>query len=122
MPLTAMDLVAQAKQHIREVSPAEAQALPGTAPVLDVREPGEYAAGHLPGAVNIPRGLLEFQIGSHPAFQAARDAEFLVYCQSGGRSALAVETLHKLGYSQAVSLAGGFKLWQDSGLSVTRPA
>lgn len=120
MPLTPMDLVAQAKQHIREVSPAEAQAMLGTVPVLDVREPGEYAAGCLPGAVNIPRGVLEFQIGNHPAFQA-REAEILVYCLSGGRSALAVEALQKLGYSQAVSMAGGFKLWQESGLSVTRP-
>jgi rhodanese-related sulfurtransferase len=121
MSVTAMDLVAQAKQHIREVNHAEALALLGTAPVLDVREPGEYAAGGLPGAVNIPRGVLEFKIDSHPAFQNRRDAEILVYCQSGGRSALAVETLHKLGYAKAVSLAGGFKFWQDAGQPVTHP-
>jgi rhodanese-related sulfurtransferase len=118
MPLTPMDLVAAAKQHIREVSPEGAQALLGQAPVLDVREPAEFAAGHLPGAVNIPRGVLEFQIGNHPAFQNAQGTEFVVNCQSGGRSALAVEALKKLGYEKAVSLAGGYKLWQESGLPI----
>ena len=116
MSLTAMDLVAAAKQHIREVSPNEAQALLGAVKVLDVREPAEYAAGKLPGAQNIPRGVLEFQIGNHPTFQNAQDAEILVYCLSGGRSALAVEALQKLGYSKAVSLAGGYKTWTESGL------
>ena len=121
MPLTAMDLVAQAKQHIKEVDHAEASALLGKAPVLDVREPGEYAAGCLPGAVNIPRGVLEFQIGNHLAFQGSRDAEILVYCLSGGRSALAVEALHKLGYEKAASLAGGYKGWQEAGQPVAQP-
>lgn len=118
MPVTAMDLVAAAKQQIREVSPEEASALVGKARVLDVREPAEYAAGKLPGAVNIPRGVLEFQIGSHPAFVSAQNEEILVYCLSGGRSALAVETLQKLGYTQAVSLAGGFKAWSEAGRPV----
>lgn len=122
MPLTAMDLVAQAKQNIREVDPAEAKAMLGKVPVLDVREPSEYAAGCLPNAVNIPRGVLEFRIENHPALQNRKDAEILVYCQSGGRSALAVETLKKLGYENAVSLAGGYKLWQESGLPVETPS
>lgn len=115
MALTPMELVAAAKQHIREANPEEAKGMLGKTPVLDVREPAEYAAGHLPGAVNIPRGVLEFQIGNHPAFQNSRDTEFLVYCLSGGRSALAVEAIKKLGYEKAVSLAGGYKLWQESG-------
>jgi rhodanese-related sulfurtransferase len=113
-----MDLVAAAKLRIREVSPEEAGAWFGNAKVLDVREPAEYAAGKLPGAVNIPRGVLEFQIGSHPAFAGAQNEEILVYCLSGGRSALAVETLLKLGYEGAVSLAGGFKAWSESGRAV----
>jgi rhodanese-related sulfurtransferase len=118
MTMTAMDLVAAAKQQIREISPTEAQALLGKARILDVREPAEFAAGKLPGAVNIPRGVLEFQIGNHPTFTGAQDAELLVYCLSGGRSALAVEALQKLGYGKAVSLAGGFKSWSDAGLPV----
>ena len=120
MPLTPMELVAAAKQNIREIGSAEAAGLLGKAPVLDVREPAEFAAGCLPGAVNIPRGVLEFQIGNHPAGAAPADT-LLVYCQSGGRSALAVEALQKLGYSGAVSLAGGFKQWQEFGQPVARP-
>jgi rhodanese-related sulfurtransferase len=93
----------------------------GQALVLDVREPEEYTAGCLPGAVNIPRGVLEFRIDGHPSFQGRKDAEILVYCQTGGRSALATETLQKLGYEKPVSLAGGFKTWQDSGLPIEKP-
>jgi len=120
MSLTPMDLVAAAKQHIKEIGPEDAQALLNQAPVLDVREPEEYAAGMLPGAINIPRGVLEFKIGNFPAF--AKDADILVYCQSGGRSALAVEALQKLGYGKAQSLAGGFKAWQESSLPVAMPS
>jgi rhodanese-related sulfurtransferase len=116
-----MDLVAEAKQHIREVNLEEAKNLIGKALVLDVREPAEFALGALPGAVNIPRGVLEFKIDSHPTFQNRRDADILVYCQTGGRSALATEALQKLGYENAVSLAGGFKLWQESGQAVETP-
>lgn len=122
MALTAMDLVAAAKQHIKEVEHTEARALLGKVKVLDVREPAEYAAGCVPGAANIPRGVLEFRIDGHPAFQDQKDSEILVYCLTGGRSALAVEALHKLGYEKAVSLAGGYKLWQESGEPVETPA
>lgn len=114
-----MELVQAAKQNIQEIEPVSAKELLGATPVLDVREPSEYAAGCLPGAINIPRGMLEFRIGSVP--ECNPGAPLLVYCQSGGRSALAVEVLRKMGYDQAISLAGGFKLWQDSGLPVTTP-
>jgi rhodanese-related sulfurtransferase len=122
MAMTAMDLVAAAKQHIREVNVAQAQDMVGKALVLDVREPAEYAGGCLPGAINIPRGVVEFQIGNHPAFQGKQNAEILIYCLSGGRSALAAESLQKLGYTGLVSLAGGFKAWQESGATVSHPA
>lgn len=117
MSLTAIELVQAAKKNIEEINLEQAQALIGKVPVLDVREPAEFAAGCLPGAVNIPRGLLEFKIASHP--ECTPSATLLVYCQSGGRSALAVESLKKMGFDQAVSLAGGYKLWQESGLPTT---
>ncbi|OQW71750.1 MAG: rhodanese [Proteobacteria bacterium ST_bin11] len=117
MSVIVQELVAAAKQQITEVDVATAQTrLAG--PVLDVREPAEYAAGHLPGAVNIPRGLLEFKIDSHPDFQGRQQADIVVYCQTGGRSALATLVLNQLGYEGAVSMAGGFKAWTESGLSV----
>ena len=121
MALTAMDLVAAAKQHIREITPADAQAQLGGLRVLDVREPAEFAAGSLPGAINIPRGVLEFKIDTVPAFKDDKDSPFLVYCQSGGRSALAAEVLQKLGYAQPLSLAGGFKAWTEVGGALASP-
>jgi rhodanese-related sulfurtransferase len=116
-----MELVAAAKQNITEVRPEEALPLLEKVIVVDVREPSEFSTGSLPGAINIPRGVLEFQIGNHPAIKSGTDSKLLIYCQSGGRSALAVESLQKLGYTQSLSLAGGFKLWQESGLPLARP-
>lgn len=114
MKMTAMDLVANAKQNISEISVAEAKQALSEHLILDVREPAEYAAGQLPNAINIPRGVLEFQINNHPHFADQHAAKIIVCCQSGGRSALATETLHKLGYTNAVSLAGGYKAWSKS--------
>lgn len=114
MAMTAMDLVANAKQNIIEISVTEAKQALADNLLIDVREPAEFAAGNIPNAVNIPRGLLEFQIGNHPAFANQQATKIIVYCQSGGRSALATESLHKLGYTNAVSLAGGFKAWSES--------
>ncbi|MDD5033460.1 MAG: rhodanese-like domain-containing protein [Methylococcaceae bacterium] len=122
MAMTAMEMVAAAKQQIQEVDISTAKTWLGQTLVLDVREPAEYAAGCLPGAVNIPRGVLEFKIEAHPAFQGKQGADILVYCQSGGRSALAVETLQKLGWGKPVSLAGGFNAWQQNGGPVVTPA
>ena len=117
-----MDLVAEAKQHIREIDVAQAMQTLENFQVLDVREPAEYAAGCLPRAINIPRGVLEFKIDVHPFFHGKQDAEILVYCLTGGRSALAVEVLQKLGWSHCVSLAGGFNSWQQAGGREISPA
>lgn len=121
MAMTAMDLVAEAKRHITEIGSVEAQNALGKTLILDVREPAEYAAGCLPGAINIPRGVLEFKIGAHPDFQDRFDAKIIVYCQTGGRSALAAEALQKLGFSNAVSMAGGFKAWSENAYPVEKP-
>lgn len=118
MKFTALDFVALAKQNIVEIDIDAAKNTLETSIILDVREPSEYAAGHLPGAFNIPRGVLEFKIGSHPDFQDKQDASIIVYCQSGGRSALSAEVLNKMGFNNAVSMAGGFKAWTESGNEV----
>lgn len=117
MIVTAQELVAAAKQQITEIDVVAAHSRLSSL-LLDVREPVEYAAGHLPGAINIPRGLLEFKIDSHPDFQGRQQADIVVYCQTGGRSALATQVLNQLGYRGAVSMAGGFKAWTESGLNV----
>lgn len=123
MPLTASDLVAQARAVITEVDAAGLNALlQSGAPLIDVREPAEYAAGHLPGAVNIPRGVLEFEVDGHPAVNctkdpalAHREAPVVLYCRSGGRSALSAEALKRLGFALPVSLAGGYLGWTAAG-------
>jgi rhodanese-related sulfurtransferase len=91
--------------------------------VIDVREPGEFAGGHLPGATNVPRGLLEFRVAAvagngedvNPA------TPILVYCQSGARGALATLTLNKMGYSNVTNLADGFLGWKAAGGEVAKP-
>ena len=127
MAMTVNELVADARSRIREATPRECAAWPaGEVVVIDVREPGEFAQGHLPGAVNLPRGVLEFQIHAHPAMgcttaeplaQPAR--ALLVYCRTGGRSALATDSLQRLGFSDVRSLAGGFDAWRNDGLPVS---
>lgn len=118
---TAHDLVMAAKAQIQECSTQQAQESLGTARllVLDVREPDEYAAGHLAGAVNIPRGVLEFRLSADPAL-ADTDRPLLVYCKSGGRSALAAKALQDMGYSRVVSVAGGFDAWAACGMPVEK--
>lgn len=127
MHLTAQDLVATATSNIREINSDRLLALQsGGAPVIDVREPSEYAAGHVPGAVNIPRGVLEFEVDGHPAVNcqqdpalAHRDQPVVLYCRSGGRSALAAEALQRLGFSEPLSLAGGFNGWTAAARDMT---
>ena len=111
---TFRDLLAAAKSEIREVDTAAADELrrrPG-AVVLDVREPDEYDQGALPGAIHIPRGHLESQVESR---LPDRDAPVVVYCAGGVRSAFAAKTLQELGYTDVVSVAGGFGKWKDEG-------
>jgi sulfur-carrier protein adenylyltransferase/sulfurtransferase len=109
------DLLAQAKSQIVEVDTAEAEVRIGASPgvvVLDVREPDEFDQGALVGALHIPRGHLEAQIeGKVPA----KDAAIVVYCAGGVRSAFAAKTLAELGYTNVVSMAGGFGRWKDEG-------
>ena len=79
---------------------------------LDVREQDEYDAGTIPGSIHIPRGYLESQVESRIP---DRDAPIVVYCAGGTRSAFAAETLEQLGYTDVVSMAGGFGRWKNEG-------
>ncbi|MEZ5048004.1 MAG: rhodanese-like domain-containing protein [Chitinophagaceae bacterium] len=124
---TAQDKVADAKTRIREIGHEEMLALQQRGiPIVDVREPEEYRAGHIPGSINIPRGVLEFQVDGHPAVNCETDPALshrsqpiVLSCRSGARSALAADTLRDLGFVDALSLAGGFNAWAQAGRPVT---
>jgi len=120
MAVTPHDLVVEAKSQIKEVPTAEAMTLLGKRVVIDVREYDEYAAGHLPGAINIPRGVLEFKIGM-VAECANKDGAFLMYCRTSGRAALSAVQLQKIGYSNIVSMAGGFEAWNNEQRPTEKP-
>jgi rhodanese-related sulfurtransferase len=121
MFMTPHDLVIEAKSQIREVDTSEAQGLLGKRVVIDVREYEEYAAGHLPGAINIPRGILEFKIGMVPEC-ARRDGALLIYCRTSGRAALSAVQLQKIGYTNIISMLGGYEAWAKEGRPSETPA
>jgi sulfur-carrier protein adenylyltransferase/sulfurtransferase len=107
------DLLAETKRQIREVdTDAADQARHEGAVVLDVREPDEFEQGAIPGAVHIPRGHLESQVEDRIP---DRDARVVIHCAGGTRSAFAAKTLTELGYTDVVSMAGGFNRWKDEG-------
>lgn len=121
MPTTAQDLVAQARQRIREISPDEADSrITAGAVVIDVREPDELADGHLPDAVHIPRGFLEFKAPQHEALTEP-DCPIVVYCKGGGRAALAADSLQSLGYTDVTSIQGGYGAWLEAGKPIEVP-
>src|SRR5438309_2184212 len=108
------ELLKETKSQIREVDTAGAAAAiarPGTV-VSDVREPDEYEQGAIPGAVHLPRGHLESKIENQVA---DRSTPIVIHCASGVRSAFAAKTLQDLGYTDVVSMTGGFNKWEDAG-------
>ena len=119
MPTTYRDLLAQVKSRIGEVDASEAQELIDSgAHAIDVREPDEVAQGVIPGATAIPRGFLEARIED---VVRDRNEPVVVYCAGGARSAFATQSLHDLGYTNVVSLAGGFGAWKSAGLPFSTP-
>lgn len=111
----AHDLVLEARAQIHEVALVEADAaIRAAAVLLDVREVDEFHAGHIAGAINIPRGLLEFKLSADPEL-CSRDLNILLYCKTSGRAALAACTLQAMGYRQVQSLAGGLDAWLAAG-------
>lgn len=120
MARTAAELVGEARAQINDVSPRDAAAelAAGQAVALDVREPVEWEH-HIEGAVQIPRGLLEFAADpTSPRHneQLNPNNRVIVYCRSGVRAVLAAQTLKALGYSDVANLEGGITAWTEAGL------
>lgn len=118
---TSHELVIEARRQICEIDPAEAEAVLARGAVcllIDVREADEYAQGHLPGAINIPRGVLEFRV---EMLSEDRGAPLLVYCKTSGRAALGCLALADMGYANVRSIRGGFDHWLAEGRRVIEP-
>jgi len=108
-------LVDDAKSRIREVSVAETQARLKQNPqakLIDVREDNEFAAAHAAGATHLGKGIIERDIETQVP---DKDAELILYCGGGYRSALVADVLQKMGYTNAWSMAGGWKAWKEAG-------
>ncbi len=113
------DLLMQAKSQIREVDTAASEELLNRGwLLLDVREPDEYEQGAIVDSVHIPRGQLESNIENRVT---DRSRPIVAMCAGGVRSAFAAVTLQQLGYSEVVSMAGGFNKWKDEGRAWQRP-
>jgi len=111
-------LVDDAKSRIREVSVAETQARLKQNPqakLIDVREDNEFAAAHATPATHLGKGIIERDIETQVP---EKDAELILYCGGGYRSALVADVLQKMGYTNVWSMAGGWKAWQEAGAEV----
>jgi rhodanese-related sulfurtransferase len=128
MLVNPSDVVARAKATITECSIRDAHdCLDSGTLLIDIREPAEFQRGHLPGAIHAPRGLLEFEIHrlvdqTRPDQNVApEDQPIILYCGTGGRSALAAKTLEDLGYKNVVSMDGGIVAWAQAQLPISMP-
>ena len=125
MSTSVKELVARAKSQIRNLSVAEfANEIDSEhVTLVDVREPDEVGRdGAIPGAILAPRGMLEFWADPaspyhRPEFKPS--GRTLLYCASGGRSALGVQALQALGYTDVAHLDGGLKVWKEQGRPIT---
>lgn len=115
--MTAKDFVGEAKKTITEISVVDAKKAfdKGGYTFVDCRTAKEYKMGHIPGAIHISRGVLEFKAGK---MLPDKNANIIVNCKSGGRSALGTCTLCEMGYKNVKSLAGGWKAWVKAGYPI----
>jgi len=109
-----------AQKQVKTISMEEYRKIvenPGPALIVDVREPYEYAAGHVPGAINIPRGVIQTEIWKHVGSAEKADVErpIVLQCQSGKRATLAAQTLGELGFTQTSAVIMNLDDWRTSG-------
>jgi rhodanese-related sulfurtransferase len=124
MPYGVPEILQDLQGTVAQVAPDEAKAeLEAGALVVDVREPDEFAGGHLPGAINVPRGVLEIKAdprvpATDPRLSGSQDSRVVVYCGQapGFRALSAASTLSKMGYVNVVAMPAGTSGWQEAGL------
>src|SRR6266567_1960906 len=113
------DYFADVKKRVREATPQQVQELlKGDVQLGDVREKNEWDEGHLPGAAFVPKSYLEQWAEDR---LPSKDKPTILYCAGGVRSVMAADALQKLGYTNVISMSGGFNRWKDAGLPWTKP-
>jgi len=125
-PKAVSDLVANAKAQVTRIDLKEFKSRldrEKSPTVIDVRERDEFAAGHIPGAINIPRGVIEFRIWPYAGYPEMTDMNkrFYLYCKTGGRCSLAAKSLQDLGFTNVIVADMQFEDWQAAGFPVTEP-
>jgi len=129
MLVSPADLVAVAKATITECSVTDVeQCLSAGTLLIDIREADEFRKGHITGAIHLSRGMLEFEI--HKLVESAKtdqnlandDQPIVLYCGTGGRSALAAQCLESIGYKNVSSMSGGIVAWAAAHLPLNFPA
>ncbi len=119
MPKSYADLLREAREQIREVTVQDVADLPpGSAAIVDVREASEWEQGHLPGASHVSKSYIEQQI---EGIAPDRDQPVVLYCAGGVRSLFAAQTLADMGYTDVVSVKGGFQAWKSAGFEFDTP-
>lgn len=121
---TLKDFVMEAKSQIEEIAVTEVETLMAEGyQVLDVREPGEFAAVAIAGAINVPRGVLEpaadLVMKGREELQD-RDKKWLLFCASSGRSAMATVVLKQMGFQNVKNINGGLEAWEEAGMPVIK--
>ena len=126
MLVSPSDFIAKAKATIKECSVRDVHDCMNSGTLLvDIREPAEFGRGHIPGAVLIPRGLLEFELvklleqGARGG--APEDTDIVLYCGTGGRSALAAKSLDDMGFNNVKSMDGGIVAWAEAKFPLDLP-
>ncbi|MCK5829383.1 MAG: MBL fold metallo-hydrolase [Methylococcales bacterium] len=109
------DHLHQIKQNITEIHPKKAKDLisNSTVYIVDVREESEFDAGYIENAISLPRGLIEFKIQTIPEL-SDKSSTIIVYCASGKRSALSAHTMQNMGYTNILSMEGGYAAWKQN--------
>ena len=112
-----LKLVDDAKSRVREIDVADARRKleSGNVTLIDVREDNEWAAGHARGAQHLGKGVIERDIETQVP---DKNAELILYCGGGFRSALATDALQRMGYTNVASMAGGWRAWQSAGAPI----
>ena len=126
MLVSPADVVAKTKATIKECSVRDVHQCIGAGTiVIDIREPAEFERGHIPGSLHIPRGLLEFEIlptlGRCNVAVSPEECDIILYCGTGGRSALAAKSMDDMGFRNVRSMDGGIVAWAEARLTLDIP-